>query len=198
MRPSFLAVRELSFARGRFVLMGAVVALITVLMVLLSGLSVGLVNDGVSGLKQLPVTAFAFQGGVQESSAFSRSVVSTSAAREWAGRPGVAEAAPFGNTLANGHTSGGVEIDLALFGVTPGSFLDPKAATGESLSADGQVVLARSADTADISIGDTVVLEPSGQRLAVVGFLEGPAHLRPCRHRIRHAAELAAGARWSR
>ena len=47
---SFLALRELAFARGRFALMGAVIALIAVLMVLLSGLSVGLVNDGVSGL----------------------------------------------------------------------------------------------------------------------------------------------------
>ena len=43
----FLALRELSFARGRFALMGSVVALIAILMVLLSGLSVGLVNDGV-------------------------------------------------------------------------------------------------------------------------------------------------------
>ena len=33
MRPSFLALRELSFARGRFVLMGAVVGLVAVLMV---------------------------------------------------------------------------------------------------------------------------------------------------------------------
>jgi putative ABC transport system permease protein len=171
--PSFLALRELSFARGRFVLMGAVVALITVLMVLLSGLSVGLVNDGVSGLKQLPVTSFAFQDGVQKSSAFSRSVVPTASAEEWTQQPGVADAAPFGNTLANGRTSDGVEIDLALFGVVRGSFLDPKAATGASLSADGQVVLARSSDTTDIAVGDTVVLEPSGQKLAVVGFLDG-------------------------
>ena len=63
----FLALREMSFARGRFVLMGSVVALIAVLMVLLSGLSVGLVNDGVSGLKKLPVSSFAFESGVDKS-----------------------------------------------------------------------------------------------------------------------------------
>ena len=56
----FLALRELRFARGRFALMGLVIALIAVLMVMLSGLSAGLVNDGVSGLKAMPVTAFAF------------------------------------------------------------------------------------------------------------------------------------------
>lgn len=173
MRPSFLAVRELAFARGRFALMGAVVALITVLMVLLSGLSVGLVNDGVSGLRSLPATSFAFQKGVQKSSAFSRSVVSTSAATTWAKQPGVAAATPFGNTLVNGRAGGGVEVDLALFGVALGSFLDPTPASGRPLSGDGQVVLARSTDTAAIAIGDTVTLEPSGQELRVVGFLEG-------------------------
>jgi putative ABC transport system permease protein len=61
----FLALRELTFARTRFGLMGAVIALIAVLMVMLSGLSVGLVNDGVSGLQKLPVTAFAFEKHVQ-------------------------------------------------------------------------------------------------------------------------------------
>lgn len=57
----FLAMRELWFARSRFGLMGGVIALIAVLMVLLSGLSSGLVEDGVSGLKQLPVDGFAFE-----------------------------------------------------------------------------------------------------------------------------------------
>jgi putative ABC transport system permease protein len=172
-KPSFLSVRELSFARGRFLLMGAVVALITVLMVLLSGLSAGLVNDGVSGLQRLPVTSFAFQEGVQKGSAFSRSVVATDTARTWAEQPGVADAVPFGNTLVNGRTDDGVEIDVALFGVPPGSFLDPVAATGEPLTGDGQVVLAESSATEDVAVGDTVVLEPSGQALTVVGFLGG-------------------------
>lgn len=74
----FLAIRELGFARLRFALMGAVIVLISVLMVMLSGLSVGLVRDGVSGLQNLPVTSFAFAHGVQHDSAFSRSVVDAS------------------------------------------------------------------------------------------------------------------------
>lgn len=171
MKPSFLALRQLRFARGRFALMGAVVALITVLMVLLSGLSVGLVNDGVSGLQRMPVTSFAFQKDVETGSAFSRSVVSTELAETWAEQPGVADAAPFGNTLANGRTDSGVEIDLALFGVEPDSFLAPEPSSGDPLAEDGQVVLAHSSATEEIEIGDTITLEPSGQKLAVVGFL---------------------------
>ena len=71
----FLALRELTFARGRFALMGTVIALIAVLTVMLSGLASGLVNDGVSGLKALPVTAFAFDAGTKTDNAFARSVV---------------------------------------------------------------------------------------------------------------------------
>lgn len=173
MKPSFLALRELSFARGRFALMGAVVALVSVLMVLLSGLSVGLVNDGVSGLQRLPVTFFAFQAEVDKSAAFSRSVVEVQAADIWADQPGVRAAAPFGNTLVNGRSDRGVDIDLALFGVERGSFLEPDPARGESLTADGHVLLGESASTEAVAIGDTIVLEPSGQRLVVAGFLDG-------------------------
>jgi ABC-type lipoprotein export system ATPase subunit len=61
----FLAWRELKSARCRCSLMGGVVALIAVLVVLLSGLSSGLVNDGVSGLQRIPATAFAFAGGTK-------------------------------------------------------------------------------------------------------------------------------------
>ncbi|WP_300683149.1 FtsX-like permease family protein [Nocardioides sp.] len=171
MKPSFLAARELSFARGRFALMGAVVALISVLMVLLSGLSEGLVNDGVSGLKRLDVTSMAFQADVQESSAYSRSTVGPDAVTAWQKQPGVAEATPFGNTLVNGRTNNGVEVDLALFGVELHSFLDPSVAEGQPLSGNDQIVISPTAVEAGVKLGDTVTLEPSGLALKVVGVL---------------------------
>ena len=169
----FLALREISFARGRFALMGVVVALIALLMVLLSGLSAGLVNDGVSGLKRMPVTAFAFQKDVAKNSAFSRSVVGLDRVAVWAGQPGVAEAAPFGNTLVNTRSSGGVEIDLALFGVATGSFLDPEVAQGSRLAGKGEVVISKTAAEEGIRVGDTLTLEPAGTTLKVVGVLAG-------------------------
>ncbi|HTN99625.1 MAG TPA: hypothetical protein VL068_03020, partial [Microthrixaceae bacterium] len=59
----FLAWRDLLFAKGRFVLVGAVIALIALLTTLLSGLANGLVDDGISGLRELPLTHLAFQPG---------------------------------------------------------------------------------------------------------------------------------------
>ena len=91
----FLALRELAFARTRFGLMGAVIALIAVLMVLLSGLSSGLVVDGVSGLMRSPIDAVAFSEGTKTDSAFTRSEVTTAQVRGvgGAGRRGRCRAA---------------------------------------------------------------------------------------------------------
>ena len=50
----YLALRDLRFAKGRFALMGGVVALITLLLVLLSGLTAGLGNQSTSAIAALP------------------------------------------------------------------------------------------------------------------------------------------------
>lgn len=169
----FLALRELRFARARFGLMGAVIVLIAILMVLLSGLSQGLVKDGVSGLQASPVTAFAFEKDVQKDSAFTRSSVPVSAAQQWSEQPGVTEAAPFGLSLVNGATQAGTQVDLALIGVEPGTFVDPEAVEGEGLSGPNSIVVSAHAKEDGISLGDVVTLEGSEIELTVTGFLEG-------------------------
>src|SRR5690606_7698570 len=122
----FLALRELRFARGRFTLMGIVIALIAVLVVLLSGLSSGLVNDGVSGLKSMTATSFAFDKGTITDNAFSRSLVDDEQLATWQAADEVDEAEPMGVSIVNGTTESGTQVDLTLFGITPGS-LDRKS-----------------------------------------------------------------------
>jgi putative ABC transport system permease protein len=169
----FLAWRELVFARARFGLMGGVVALIAILVVLLSGLSSGLVNDGVSGLQRLPVTAFAFAGGTKTDSAFSRSTVNVNQAEAWKSRAGVGDATPFGNMLINAKatTAAGtqVPIDLALFGVDPGSFLAPAVSDGAGLGDPDGIVVSQTVLDEGVAIGDTVVIDRLDTRLKVVG-----------------------------
>jgi len=166
----FLAWRELVFARARFGLMGGVVALIAILVVLLSGLSSGLVNDGVSGLQRLPVTAFAFAEGTKTDSAFSRSTVNVSQAEAWKDR---ADATPFGNMLINAKatTAAGAQlpIDLALFGVDPGSFLAPAVSDGAKLADPDGIVVSQTVLDDGVAIGDTVVIDRLGTRLKVIG-----------------------------
>jgi len=168
----FLALREITFARGRFALMGSVVALIAILMVLLSGLSVGLVNDGVSGLQRLKATSFAFQENVSKDAAFSRSIVDREAVDVWAGQQGVQEAAPFGNALINGKTDRGVDVDLALFGIELDSFLAPEVDRGTALSgARDEVVISATAAESGDDVGDTITIEQTGTTLRVVGVM---------------------------
>ena len=171
----FLALRELRFARGRFTLMGVVIALISVLVVLLSGLSSGLVNDGVSGLKAMPVTAFAFDEGTMKDNAFSRSVVDDDQLRAWQGADGITAAEPMGVTIVNGSTDADAPIDLTLFGVEPDGFLAPETSSGTGLDAPDGIVVSEPLRDAGVEIGTTITLDRTDLELTVVGFTEGQA-----------------------
>lgn len=171
----FLALRELTFARGRFALMGAVIALIAVLMVMLSGLASGLVNDGVSGLKALPVTAIAFDAGTKTDNAFSRSVVDETQLEAWRAQPDVADAALLGVRMANVTTEAGKQVDLTLFGVEPGTFLAPATGEGTGLGAIDGIVVSPTARAEELDLGTVVTVDHLGTRLVVVGFTDGQA-----------------------
>lgn len=171
----FLALRELRFARARFGLMGGVIALIAVLMVLLSGLSSGLVNDGVSGLKSMPATAIAFNEGTKTDNAFSRSVVGPSEAEAWSTQPGVEEITLMGSTIVNGTTENGTQVDLSLFGIDPDSFLAPAVGEGRDVQAPHEMVVSATAEEEGIELGSVITLDRLDVELTVVGFTEGQA-----------------------
>jgi len=172
----FLALRELRFARGRFTLMGVVIALISVLVVLLSGLSSGLVNDGVSGLKAMPATAFAFDEGTMTDNAFSRSVVDDDQIEAWQHADGVLEAEPMGVNIVNGVADDGTQIDLTLFGVEPDGFLSPEVSSGAGLDGVAGIVVSESMrEEAGIELGTIVTLDRLDVELEVVGFTRGQA-----------------------
>ena len=165
----FLAWRELIHARSRFALMGSVVALISILMVLLAGLSSGLVNDGVSGLQRMPVQAVAFAPDTRTDSAFTRSVVGPDQVVAWAERPDVEVATPMGLSIINAKTSAGTPVDLTLIGAETGGPLVPEAAEGRMPEADGEILVSGTAAD-DVSVGDTVVVDRLDIPLTVVGI----------------------------
>lgn len=171
----FLALRELRFARGRFTLMGIVIALIAVLVVLLSGLSSGLVNDGVSGLKSMPATAFAFDKGTITDNAFSRSLVDRKQLSAWQNTDGIDSAEPMGVSIVNGATGTGKQVDLTLFGVEPKGFLSPEVSSGSRLSEPAGIVVSETAKDAGLQLGTTVKLDRTNVELTVIGFTQGQA-----------------------
>ncbi|MFJ3631365.1 ABC transporter permease [Streptomyces sp. NPDC090112] len=137
----FVAWRDLRFAKGRFALMGAVVALITLLVGLLSGLTAGLARENVSAVTGLPVSYLAFappaDGGEVS---FADSRVPESAWLAWRAQPGVASAEPLGirtTRAASGERTAAVSV----FGVDPDGRLAPRGAS----PAPGRVVLTEKA-----------------------------------------------------
>ena len=171
----FLALRELAFARGRFSLMGLVIGLIAILMVLLSGLSAGLVNDGVSGLKAQPVHAFAFDEGTKTDNAFSRSVVDADQLAAWQDQPDVAHAEFMGASIVNAETQDGMQVDFTLFGVDPDGFLSPTPAEGEALGDPAGVVVSETLREEGVELGTVVALDRIGTELTVIGYTDGQA-----------------------
>lgn len=171
----FRALRELAFARGRFSLMGLVIGLIAVLMVLLSGLSAGLVNDGVSGLKSMRVSAFAFDEGPKTDNAFSRSVVDEEQLAAWQDRPEVAEAELMGASIMNAVADDGQQVDLTMFGVEPDGFLAPEPVDGERVGDPAGIVVSESLRGEGVDLGTVISLDRIDTELEVIGFTDGQA-----------------------
>ncbi|MEW2624386.1 ABC transporter permease [Streptomyces sp. NPDC048106] len=170
----FLALRDLRFAQGRFALIGAVVGMIAVLGVILSGLASGLADSGVSALRALPVTHLAFDRSAT-GELFSRSTVTTGTAARWAGQPGVRKAEPLGQQLVHAQLggSGGKQLDLAVLGVRPGGFLAPAPLSGKPL-ADGApngVLVSEEILKEGVKVGDRLTAGQAGTELTVIGTI---------------------------
>lgn len=162
----FLALRELRVGRARFGLVAAVVGLIALMATLLSGLAVGLVDDGISGLRRLPLTDLAFQDGAD--AVFSRSTLDDDNLAPWVDAG--LEVSPLGVTFLNARTDESGTIDIALFGVPPDSFLAPDAEARAALAGPPGIVLSHSFQEDGIEVGDTLTIVGADEELPVLGF----------------------------
>lgn len=188
----FIAVRDLWFAKGRFALMGAVVCLLALLMVLLTGLSTGLVDDNIGGVRALPANHISF--GPEAGVKWNNSTVDQTQWDAFAKVPGVRASAPLGNKLFNGQAYGdptaaqragdeivaagkpatkGIAVDVSLFGVQPGSFIAPTPTEGAALgSSPNGVIISNALVKKGVKIGDTIVLDRVGTELSVIGVTD--------------------------
>jgi putative ABC transport system permease protein len=160
--PVFVAWRDLRFAKGRFVLMGAVVVLITVLVGLVSGLTAGLARASTSAVTDLPADHLAFGAPADgEGISFTASSVDAHTWTAWERVPGVTDAEPLGIVTTRAQTHGRT-ASVSAFGVQPGSDLAPSAGRIR----DGAAVLSTPAANAlDVRAGDSVTV--AGQELRV-------------------------------
>jgi len=166
----FIATRDLTFAQGRFLMMGSVVALVAFLVITLSGLSAGLVKANISGLMALPATHIAFEG--TDHPGYRNTMVERYMWEGWAGQEGVLHAEPLGHTVFNARTVDGKPLEIALWGIGPGSVIDPVVTEGEGLGGiENGVVITRDLLDDSLKIGDTIFLDRVLTELKVVGIL---------------------------
>lgn len=170
----FLALRDLRRGWRRFGLVGLVVGLVAVLSTVLTGLADGLVRDGTSGLRALPITHLAF--APHSEAAFSRSTLDEASLRRWEAVPGAA-ATPIGVSFVNAApVGGGRSVDLALFGVRDGSFLARESESARPADLSGMVL---SSDLRDegARVGRRYRIGgPSETALRVRGFTYGGSY----------------------
>ncbi|GAA2055675.1 ABC transporter permease [Catenulispora yoronensis] len=168
----FVALRDLRFAKGRFTLMGAVVALLTGLVLFLYGLTGGLAADSSSALAGLPARAVVFGGPAVS---FTDSAIDAGQRAAW---QAAADARPLGVSMtrlgtgaggaASGTGSGGgrAASSVSVVGVDPA--LQPRATVGDNPRPGEVAVSAGVAAELGLHPGDPVTLGPA--RLTVSGI----------------------------
>lgn len=166
----FLAWRDLVVAKGRFVLVSGVIMLVALLSASLSGLANGLVDDGISGLRRLPLTHLAFQPGSDAN--FSRSMLNETSMKPWADELGE-NASPVGVSFFNVRTTSGKTLDVSLFGVEAKSFLAPDQRSRAALSGPPGIVLSSEMKDQGIKVGDVLTVVGPDVELPVLGFTYG-------------------------
>lgn len=172
----FLALLELRAARGRFLLMGSVVVLVAALVGIVSGFTTGLGDDTISALRRLPASQLVFSSDAR-SDQFARSLLDEKTAAAWRADADTGTT-PLGVSITRGTTNRGAEVDLAAFGVEPGSFLNPSVTDGEGLTDGKPDSIVMSAELADegVRVGDTLIIDRLGIELRVVGLTERSAY----------------------
>lgn len=147
----FVALRDLRFARGRFLMIGSVVALITILVGFLSGLTGGLANQNISAILAIPGDRIVFSEPTDGTStaSYSDSAITQQQSQTWSTVDGVASVQPIGISQTRAEAAGN-RIAIAVFGVQP--TFDETAPTQ-----DGAVSLSTPAATdLDVAVGEEI------------------------------------------
>lgn len=168
----FIALRDLTFARGRFALMALVIALIAFLMTFLTGLAAGLIKNNISGLMELDVTHIAFE--YDDKPTYRNTMIEREQWEEWAAQPGVIAMEPMGHTVFTARTQKDDPLELVLWGLRPGSLIEPPVEEGEPLGSneEGVIISRLLADRDGVEIGDRITLDRVLTELEVIGITE--------------------------
>ena len=159
----FLGIREILYARGRFMLIGSVVGMITLLLVMLTGLTGGLGAQNISALQTLNPDRFVFapiSASEEPTVSFTDSAVRATDIAAWENISGVADVTPVGMTQTRMEAA--TAASVAVIGVPAGTQLPG----GVTVPDSGAILSESLVDDTGAQPGATVTL--SGRGLPVI------------------------------
>ena len=177
----FLALKELKHNKKRFLMIAIIFVLISWLVFILSGLGNGLSTLAASTFKNMKADYVVFEQGSKAS--MSKSLLSNELTQQLTEMQGVTAVSPMGTIMASAikgnSTVNEDKVDIAIIGIDPGSFLEPKIIEGTGLTSDNitQVIVNETMKADEgFKLGDTFQLDGSTESLTIVGFVKGQTY----------------------
>jgi putative ABC transport system permease protein len=167
MGAALLGLREMRRRKGRFALLAGAVAVLVFLIVFQQALLGGLVGEFVGAIRNQSAGVLVY--GDEARLNLQGSVVAPTTVEAVAAVEGVADARPLGVATLTVE-AGGELRDATLFGHALGGPGEPTALDdGRRPEREGEAVASAAAADEGFAIGDTVVVQPGGREIEVVG-----------------------------
>ncbi|PZI22509.1 peptide ABC transporter permease [Staphylococcus aureus] len=160
----FLAWNEIRRNKLKFGLIIGVLAMISYLLFLLSGLANGLINMNKEGIDKWHANAIVLNKDANQTvqqSVFNKKDIENKYKKQ-------ATLKQTGEIVSNGHQKDNVLV----FGVEKSSFLVPSLIEGHKATKDNEVLADETLKNKGFKIGDTLSLSQSDEKLHIVGFTE--------------------------
>ena len=160
----FLAWNEIRRNKLKFGLIIGVLAIISYLLFLLSGLANGLINMNKEGIDKWHANAIVLNKDANQTvqqSVFNKKDIENKYKKQ-------ATLKQTGEIVSNGHQKDNVLV----FGVEKSSFLVPSLIEGHKATKDNEVLADETLKNKGFKIGDTLSLSQSDEKLHIVGFTE--------------------------
>lgn len=164
----FLALKEMRRAKLRFGLLAGAVGLLVFLILFQQALLGGLITQFIGALKNQSADVLVYNAQARKN--LEGSIILPDQAAQVAAVPGVADAAPLGESTFT-VTAGGEERDTVIFGYELGRPGEPTTLVEGRLPEGAGEAVASEKDRADgYDIGDVVQVQPDGVEITVVGL----------------------------
>ncbi|MFZ1360535.1 MAG: ABC transporter permease [Candidatus Saccharimonadales bacterium] len=160
----FLAINEIMKEKSRFVLITAVIILVSYLVFFLTALAYGLASSYTDALDKWNASGIILSKDANDTVA--RSLLFASDYQDLLSD----DVAPLGVGAATVVAS--EPEDVALFGIDTNSFLQPEVSSGRAIAVADEVVVSTKLNDIGVELGDTIKLQSTELEYRVVGFVD--------------------------